>query len=332
MLLVPLAIGCHGRLSHRSVIAVIPRDTAEEIWVSEHGGAVDAAARNGLTVYWNGPSREDEVEQQIALTERAIKEHAYGIILSPNHTFALTTTVQRAISHEIPVVILGSKIPVSPGPRVAYVLNDTQAAGWIAARHISKILHGKGKMLVLGVDSSSPGSVERAEAFEQALEKIAPGITIAQKLVGPFSFGQAEEAMEEALRAHKDVSAVFAIGANATRGAYAAVRTMGRAKSIAIVGCDQTVDLMFLLRHGGIDALIAQDTRTMGYFAVKTLIAQTKGVAVAPYLYFPPTLVTRENIDTAPVQRLLDMDWHANASWEPGNKGSTQPSNGGGQM
>lgn len=316
--------GCRARRDG-SVITVIPRDTAEEIWVSAHGGAADAAAQNGLAVYWNGPSREDEVEQQIALVERAVKEHAYGIVLSPNHTFALTMTVRHAISRGVPVVILGSRIPLAPQPRLAYVLNDTAAGGWMAAHRVRDILHGSGKVLLLGVDPISPGSVERAEAFEESLRKIAPGVTVAQKLVGSFSFGQAEEAMEQALRHHSDVSAIFAIGTNATRGARAAVRAMGRTGKIAIIGCDQTVDLMFLLRHGGIDSLIAQDTRTMGYLAVETLAAEAKGQTVAPYRYVRPMLITRENIDTAAAQQLLDMNWHPDAAWKPTNEATTQP-------
>jgi ribose transport system substrate-binding protein len=316
--------GCYKR-NKSSVIAVIPRDTAEEIWVSEHGGAADAAARYGLTVYWNGPSREDEVEQQIALVDRAIKKHVYGIILSPNDTFALTMTVQRAISHEVPMVILGSRITVSPGPRLAYVLNDVQAGGWMAAQRVSHLLHGKGKVVLLGVDPTSPGSVEQADAFEQALGKIAPGITVAEKLIGAFSFGQSEEAMEKALYAHNDVSAVFALGTNATRGAYAAARIMGRADKVAILGCDQTLDLMFLVRNGSIDSLIAQDTRAMGDMAVEMLVAGTKGQAVPPYTYYRPILVTKDNIDTEPVQRLLDMNWHPDPARKPENRGFTKP-------
>jgi ribose transport system substrate-binding protein len=331
LLLLLVTGGCYSRRKS-SVVAVIPRDTAEEIWVSEHGGAADAAARHGLTVYWNGPSREDGVEQQITLVDRAIKRRVYGIILSPNHTFALTSTVQRAISHGVPMVILGSQIPVSPGPRLAYVLNDVQAGGWMAAQHISYVLHGKGKVVLLGVDPTSPGSVERAEAFEEALRKIAPRVAVTEKLVGAFSFGQSEEAMEKALHAHNDVSAVFALGTNATRGAYAAVRTMGRADTIAIVGCDQTLDLMYLIRNGGIDSLIAQDTRAMGDMAVEMLVAETKGQAVVPYTYFRPMLVTRDNIDTAPVQRLLDMNWHPDPARNQENRGFTKPFHEGEQM
>lgn len=324
---IALLLGVGGCYKHdkSSVIAVIPRDTAEEIWVSEHGGAADAAARHGLTVYWNGPSRKDEVEQQIALTDRAIKDRVYGIILSPNHTFALTTTVQRAISQGVPMVILGSRIPVPPGPRLAYVLNDVDAGGWMAAQRMDHVLHGKGKVLLVGVDPASPGSVERADAFERALGKIAPRVTVTEKLVGAFSFGQAEEAVENALLAHDDVSAVFAIGTSATRGAYAAVRTTRRAGKVAIIGCDQTIDLMFLLRHGGIDSLVAQDTRPMGDRAVELLVAETKGQAVPPYTYYRPMMVTKDNIDTEPVQRLLDMDWHPDPARKPEQRGFTKP-------
>lgn len=89
--------GCRQSAS-KLTIAVIPRDTAGEIWVSEHGGAVDAAHESRLHIYWNGPSRDDDVEQQIALSERAVARHYYGLILSPNNSFALGNLIQRAVS------------------------------------------------------------------------------------------------------------------------------------------------------------------------------------------------------------------------------------------
>ena len=104
-------MGCQQSAS-RHTIAVIPRDTAEEVWSSEHGGAAAAAQRHGLSVYWNGPNREDDAEQQIALAERAVHARDYGILLSPNHPFELTTIVQRALDRSIPLVLLGSRLSI----------------------------------------------------------------------------------------------------------------------------------------------------------------------------------------------------------------------------
>lgn len=306
--LLPCLAGCRSSAS-RSMIAVIPRDTAQEIWVSEHGGAADEALARHLTVYWNGPSRDDDVEDQIALSEKAIADHYYGLILSPNNSFALNATVQRAVSHGIPVVIVGSQVPIPPEPGLTFVLNDSEKMGALAAERIRGILGQKGKVVVIGVDSLSPGSMERSNGFEEAMQREAPGITIEQKLVGPFRFDQAELAAEQAIRAHPDLDALVTLGINETRGALAAVRNTGTSKRIKIVGCDQTLDLLFLLRRGDIDALVVEDTRTMGRIAVEEIDEERHGRQVAPRILVEPVLVTPSNVDDASIQQILSLRW-----------------------
>jgi ribose transport system substrate-binding protein len=166
--------------------------------------------------------------------------------------------------------------------------------------------------------------VDRADAFEHALARNAPGIHLAEKLVGSFSFGQAEQAAEASLHAHPHLSAIVAMNVNATRGAYAAVHAAGLSGRVKILGWDQALDLLFLLRHGQIDAMVIENTRAMGYLAVEEIVAETDGRSVPPYLYVQPELVTRENIDDERIQHMLDMDWR-NPNWQPNTQGSTQP-------
>lgn len=302
----PFLGGCRPA---RRVIAVIPRDTAEEIWVSEHGGAADAAAERHLDVYWNGPSRDDDVEQQISLSERAVHSPDIGLILSPNNSFALDTLIQRALSRRIPVVIVGADIPIAPQQGLSFVLNDVNQTGRLIAQRLHAVLGSTGKVALMGADPLSPGRAERAAAIEAALSRVAPGITIEQKLVGPFSFGQAELASEQVIQAHPDLSAIVALGINEARGAVAAVRNTGTSRQIRVIGCDQTLDLLFLLRRGLIDSLVVEDTRTMGYLAVQHILAQRREEPVPGKTLVPPSLVTLQNVDDDSIQRILDSRW-----------------------
>jgi len=316
-------MGCQQSAS-RHTIAVIPRDTAEEVWSSEHGGAAAAAQRHGLSVYWNGPNREDDAEQQIALAERAVHARDYGILLSPNHPFELTTIVQRALDRSIPLVLLGSRLSIKPSPHLSYVLSDAKSGGAQAAARISTMLHGRGEVVVIGVDPMSPGSVDRANAFERALERESPDIQVAERLIGSPSFGQAEQATETVLHTHPHLAAIVTLNINATRGAYAAIHAAGLDRRVKIVGWDQALDLLFLLRHGQIDSIVVQNTRAMGYIGVEQLVAEAEGRPVPPYVYVKPALVTRDNVDEDRIQQMLDMDWRE-LNWQPDVHESTTP-------
>lgn len=114
---------------------------------------------------------------------------------------------------------------------------------------------------------------------------------------------------ERALRNNPHVSAIFALNTIATRGAIAAVRTTHSSDRILIVGCDYNFDLLFLLRRKVIDAIIAQNMRSMGSMAVDSILSEDHGAPGAPYTYVKPVLITRENIDDETIQQMLNMDW-----------------------
>lgn len=73
--------------------------------------------------------------------------------------------------------------------------------------------------------------------------------------------------------------------------------------------CDQDLDLLFHLRSGAFDCLLAQDTRTMGARALEMINAMRKGQPVAQRQIVSPVLITRQNVDTEQVQNVLTMDW-----------------------
>jgi ribose transport system substrate-binding protein len=301
---------CRQTSAHR-MISVIPRQSSESMWVSEHAGVNEAAARAGVGVYWNGPMEDGDVEQQIVLAERARASGNMGLVLSPSNPFALNTVIQRSLDDGMSVVIVGTPVSLNPEKHLSFVLNDAQETGRIAATRMREILKGKGEVLILGYDPMLLGRSDRSSAFESILEHDSPGIHIVDKRKGPFSFGQAELAAEKAIRAHPHLSAIFSLNTMATRGAVAAVRTTHSSGRILIVGCDQNLDLFYLLRQGAIDSIIAQNMHAMGMMAIDAIVTESHGGHVEPYRFVKPQLLTRANIDDESIQQMLMMDWRS---------------------
>ncbi|MBS1815065.1 MAG: substrate-binding domain-containing protein [Acidobacteria bacterium] len=282
---------------------------AEALWVCEHGGVAEAAAREHVRVRWNGPSSEDAVDEQIAIAEKAIDNDTYGLVLSPNSLFAMNTVIQRALRKDIPVVIVGASLPINAGGGLTFVLNDVDVAGQLAANHVKQVLREGDEVLVTGLDPTWPGSEDRARAFEKELNNVAPQIRIADKLSGAVSFGQAELQAEKALREHLKIGVVVSLNITSTRGAVAAVSALRASSHIRVMGFDQTLDLLTGLRQGRVDALVVQDMRIMGAMAVERVVATQRGEQPPARTLVKPVLVTRANIDTEAVQQVLRMDW-----------------------
>ena len=299
--------GCHA--SDSRTITVIPRDTTEAFSVMEHAGAAEAARKYGARIYWNGPSGKDDVEQQVAFSERAIHNHDLGIVLSPGSPFALDTVIRRASSKGIPVVILGAPISLTPSQNLSFVLNDFGRGGMLIAERLNKVLNGRGDIVIVGVDPTSPGTLELTNSIYSSLRQIAPGIRILDRLTGSRSIGQTELTVENTLVARPRLSAIVALSSTSTFAVVAAVRATHSKDRMQIIGCDPGPDLSFLLRHGALDAFVLRDMRAMGARAVSNIMMRREGKPIQTSTYFQPVMVTRSNIDDEDIQGMMLMDW-----------------------
>lgn len=309
-----LSLSCMSCSRQSKVVALIPQTTANELWESAHAGAAHAAVGTGWSIYWNGPSREDDIEAQISLVERAIERHYAGLILAPDHALALTTIVNHAASEGLPIVILSSPLASVAGKHVTYLLNDEDRAGRMAAERIGQLLQGKGEVAVIGQTPDIPGTIARSQSFIDHLSRAFPGIHVVARRQGSFRLGQAEQSTEEILENNPNLRALFTIGISTTRAAYIALKNKGLTEKVKLVGSDQDLDLLYYLRRGEIDSIVAQNTFAMGQRAMQIIASQrTEKVSTPATIEIPPFLITRETIDRPEVQQLLSMDWRPQA-------------------
>src|ERR1041385_4287904 len=91
-------------------IAVIPKGTTHEFWKSINAGAFkarDELAAKGVKVdvFWKGPLKEDDRDQQIQTVENFVTRRVNGIVLAPLDSQALVRPVAAAQRARVPVVI-----------------------------------------------------------------------------------------------------------------------------------------------------------------------------------------------------------------------------------
>jgi ribose transport system substrate-binding protein len=292
-LLLLVAAGCGQKTR---TIALLPRETADDLWEPAHKGAVDAARGSGFRVYWNGPTRPDDFQRQILLLDQSIRRGDEGIVIAPDQSLALMTPVLRAISAGLPTVVLGSQLPMPPAGGLSYVLNDEDEEGRIAAARLCERLHGKGTIAVLGVDPGTPGIVRRLHAFQTAVHSQCRDLTIAEVRMGSEDKNQAEHAAQEVLANQPQLNAIFALTGASTLGAFRALRDGNKSQQVLLVGCDQQYGQLFYLSQGAIDSIIAQNTYEMAGRAIKMIVAERNGQTIAHLALVKPVLLTPDNL------------------------------------
>ncbi|MGI8772920.1 MAG: substrate-binding domain-containing protein [Acidobacteriaceae bacterium] len=289
---------------------MIPRTTGMSLWESVHSGAEAAAAQAHLRTYWNAPTREDDTKSQIALVNRVIDGGYAGLVLAPDQSLALITPIRRGLSKGIPTVVIGSPLAVPPGGKLSYILNDEDEAGRLAAMRIGELLHGRGSVAILGINFDIIGVVDRVRSFEATLAARFPNVSIVEKRTGSFNAPYEQQAAEEVLMAHPDLGAILAATTDATRGSYSALDETHRARTVKLVGCDQ--DLLLPIATGEIDSVIVEDTYDMGHKAIELLAAERLGESTPALIKISPRLVTKDNLSSPEIQRMLALDSRSN--------------------
>lgn len=296
-------LSCHR--NRRPVIAVIPETTAQEVWESAHGQAARIANSWGWDTFWNGPSREDDLLRQIQIMDKEVERGAAGIILAPDHAVALISPVRAAAAKSIPVAIIDSPLAAPPKGDVLFVLNDNAAAGRLAAERIAPHLSVKhDEVAILGVDPNFLGSLVMADTLRQELQKQYPHVRIVEQrsIFGP---SEADDAVSQLVEEHPALAAIVALNVTQTRSAFSTLQRANLTGKVVLIGCEQDFDIVYRVRTGEMDSVIAKDTGTMIREAMQWIRSRREGKATADTILVAPQLVTRSNVDSPEIQRVL---------------------------
>ncbi len=291
---------------------MIARTAAASIWEASHAGALAAATQHGMTMYWNAPQSEYDIQEQAALIDRVVARRYSGLIVAPDEPLPLTTTIQRAVARGVKTVVIVSPLPIPPQPNLAYVVNNDEATGRMAAERISAVLHGKGSVAVLGVDTESLSELTILHSFEATLEQRFPSVTIADCRAGSHNQSEAQEIADEELRAHPDLGALFTLSAVASYGAITSLQSRNLGRTIKLVGFEQSPTLADKVRAGLMDSLLAEDSYEMGRQAMELLAENREGTMPPLIRRLQPTLLTANNIDLPEMQHLVRLEWGVN--------------------
>lgn len=300
-----------------TTIAVIPQTDGIPLWQAAHAGADAAADKAGVAIYWNAPTREDDVEAQISLVEQVVQRRYQGLVLAPDQALALISPVRRALASGIPTVIISSPLPISAGGRLSYVINDDEAGGRMAAQRVIDLLHGSGTVALLGIDPDISGVMIRARAFENFLARNAPHIHIVETRLGSFNVPREQQIAEEVLSAHPTLDAIVALMWSDADGSLSALDNMPQRRSVRVIAFDATVSPPFA-QTTHLDSVIQEDTRTMGQKAVELIRAMQLGRPVPSTVRLAPLLITRDNVNSAQAQYVFAIDWDfGHWKWRP---------------
>jgi ribose transport system substrate-binding protein len=289
-------------------IAVIPKGTSHEFWKSIHAGALKAQQElkekgQPVKIIWKGPLREDDREQQIQVVENFISQRVDGMVLAPLDNRALVAPAERAIRARVPVVIIDSALK-STLP-ASYISTDNYKGGQLGAQHLSKILGGKGNVILLRYQVGSASTEEREAGFMDEIKK-HPGIkVISQDQYAGATRDSGYKAARNLFNRYKEVDGIFCPCEPVTIGVLMALKDIGKTGSVKLMGFDSGTQSVEGLKKGSVQGLVVQNPLKMGYLGVMTMVDHINGKRVPRRIDTGVTVVTPENMNQPEMNELI---------------------------
>jgi ribose transport system substrate-binding protein len=288
-------------------IAVIPKGTTHGFWKAIHAGAIKAARELDVKIYWNGPQKEDDRDQQITVVEDFINRGVDGILLAPLDDRALVRPVRDSVERNIPVVVMDSDL--QGDFHISYVATDNYKGGVLAAERMGELLEKEGNLILIRYQVGSASTTNREKGFVDTITNNYPQINfLVEDQYAGATTETAYQLAENLLNRFPDVHGLFCPNESSTFGALRALQESGKAGQIKFVGFDSSPKLVLGLEEGHIHGLILQDPMKIGYMGVKQIVLHLQGKTVDKRIDTGVYLITPDNMSDPEMKRLLSPD------------------------
>lgn len=301
--------------STKTIAVLVPAFTSP-FHVAIRDGASDFAKGLGWNVETPAPVKEGDFAEQANTLEQLIQKKVSAISVNPINPAALTGSIKKANTANIPVFVHNGLTPLEDkNARVVEYVGYNQWKGGVqAGEYAAKLLNGKGKVFIL---DGIPGfhSNRRAGGFKTALAKY-PGITVVGETPADWEREKAVNVATAALQKDPDIKLFYGVSDEMAIGAGIAARRLGKdVFTIGIDGNDVTLDL---IAKGEVTATLGVYPRKMGEVVVSQMQKVLSGQKVPQYLETPSIIVNKANL----------AQYRAGKTWKAPRAGKAEVDNG----
>ena len=256
-----------------SRIAVVLKSTRDEFWTTVRDGIEDAVkalnekmgytGEDQITVSFDGPTDDSDVEKQIDLIDTVLSENPTILCIAAIDRQSCEAQLEMAAENDIPVVMLDSG--VESGPISALCATDNYAAGTEAAKKMAEAIGDEGQIAVMTHAESTQTSQDREKGFTDEISKNHPNIEIVNISHENDDFTM-EKMADAVFTLYPEVEGYFCTNEDASGAVLDALDAAG--KEITVIGFDSGEQQQNAVKNGTELGFFAQNPYGMGYAAV----------------------------------------------------------------
>jgi ribose transport system substrate-binding protein len=247
-------------------IALVSKGFQHQFWQAVKQGAESKAKELGVTVTFDGPAAETEVDSQLQMLQAAIDKNPEACI----------SLMDAAKAAKIPVVqfdaACDSDYPLS------IAKTDSLGAGAMAADHMAELIGGKGEVAIVGHSQINSTGVERRDGFVDQMAAKYPDVKIVDIQYGDGDHLKSADIAKAMIAAHPNLKGIYGTNEGSAIGIVNAVGELGLdAGKLTIVGFDSGQAQIDAINDGLMAGAITQNPIGIGEATVQAAFDAING-------------------------------------------------------
>lgn len=256
-------------------IPVISKGFQHQFWQAVKAGAEQAAEDCGVTITFEGPESEAQVDKQMEMLQTAMDKNPAALVFAALDSQAAIPLLEQASESGIPVI--GFDSGVDSDILLATAATDNIAAAAKAADMMAELIGGEGEVAVIAHDQTSRTGIDRVDGFVQRIEEAYPNITVVDVQYGGGDHLKSTDLARSIILAHPNLKGFFGANEGSAIGVLNAVIELDMAEELVVIGYDSGKQQVDAIAEGLMEGAITQNPIGIGYKAVEAAVMALRG-------------------------------------------------------
>jgi ribose transport system substrate-binding protein len=284
-------------------IPILSKGFQHQFWQAVKKGAEEKATELNVTVNFEGPENESQVDKQMEMLQAELDKHPAAICFAALDSKAAVPLLQKFKDQNIPVVGFDSGVD-SDIPVTTAATDNLKAAG-TAADKLGELIGGSGKVGLVVHDQTSRTGIDRRDGFIKEMQTKYPNIQIVGPQYGGGDQLKSTDLAKAMIQGNPDIKGFFGANEGSAIGVINAVKELNKSGSIVVVGYDSGQAQIDAINSGLMAGAITQNPIGIGQQCVDAAVKAINGETL------PKTIDTgfywydKTNINNPEIQAVL---------------------------
>lgn len=294
--------GASSAPAAKPYIAIISKGFQHQFWQAVKLGAEQEAAKQNVTITFEGPASESEVEAQMNMLTTALQKKPAALGFAALDSKAAAAVLAQYKSANIPVIAFDSGVD-SDIPLTTAATDNLAAAGE-AAKHMCELIGGSGTVGVIVHDQTSKTGQQRRDGFLEGM-KACTGAKVLEVQYGGGDQAKSADIAKNMLQANPDIKGIFGANEGSAVGALKGIAEKKMEGKVVLIGFDSGKAQMDAIKSGVMAGAITQNPVGMGAKTVEAAVKALKGETLEKVIDTGYMWYDKANIDSAEIKAVL---------------------------